>query len=626
MARKNVLTGAKKKKALALAQARQLQEAKELCRQVCTTDPVDAEAWFLLGAVHGLLGELNDAVACSRRATTLDPGHFQAHYNLATALKDLGRMEESVVAYRSALRGKPDYAEAWDGLGYVLMTTGHIDDAIAAYREVLRLQPRNIKALVNLGSGFHLCGRLEEAVSAYREALKLDPFSAVIEDGLSCVLSDQGFHEEAITGFRNVLTRAPGNATAHSNMLLTLHYLPAVEPDALLAEHKRWARMHTGSAAQFMEYGNIRDLERCLRVGYVSADFRAHSVAFFIEPILAQHDNAKVESICYSGVTTPDVVTNRLRSLTREWRDIRRMSDTELTEMIRRDRIDILVDLAGHTAGNRLKVFARRPAPVQVTYLGYPDTTGLEAINYRLTDMFADPQGNDARYTEKLIRLPGCFLCYKPPEDCPPVTPLPAQKRGFVTFGSFNNLSKINSDVIGLWTKLLQEVQGARLFIKNPSFTDKATRERYCGLFGQYGVSRDRIELQGRTATQTEHLALYARVDIALDTFPYNGTTTTCEALWMGVPVVTLAGHAHAGRVGVSLLTAAGLTELIASNKDDYVARAASLANDVNRLSGLREELRARLHASCLCDARGFTRKLEDAYRAMWRRWCSARI
>jgi predicted O-linked N-acetylglucosamine transferase (SPINDLY family) len=624
MARKNILTSAKKKKAVALVQARQLQQAKELYQQICKIDPVDAEAWFMLGTVHGLLGNLNDVVACCRRATSLEPGHSQAHYNLATAFRDLGRLEEAAVAYRQALHYKPDYVDAWDGLGFTLMSHGQLDDAIGAYREVLRYQPGSIKAHANLGASLQARGFLEEAIAAYREALRLDPANAGIQDSLGCALSEQGRCEEAMASHRHALAMAPNYSTAHSNLLLTMHYHPALKPDELFAEHVRWGRMHGKLFNRYAEYGHGKDVNRCLRVGYVSADFRAHSVAFFIEPVLANHNRAAIETVCYSGATNPDATTMRLRGMAAQWRDIGHLADEQVAETVRKDRIDILVDLAGHTPGNRLKVFARKPAPVQVTYLGYPDTTGLDTVDYRLTDVSADPVGTDKYCTEKLVRLPGSFLCYQPLSESPPVAPLPARGRGHVTFGSFNNLSKINPGVIDLWVKLLEAVPGARLFIKSPALTDTATRKRFHGLFEQRGVKNDRVELQGRTATQAEHLALYAYLDIALDPFPYNGATTTCEALWMGVPVIALAGDRHAGRVGVSILTQAGLTDLIAGSPDDYVRIAVELANNPARLSELRNSLRNRMAASPLCDAKAFTQAMEDAYRAMWREWCGA--
>lgn len=356
-------------------------------------------------------------------------------------------------------------------------------------------------------------------------------------------------------------------------------------------------------------------------MGYVSPDFHAHSVAYFIEPVLARHDPAAVETYCYAEVAQPDAFTEHMKTLAAHWRGTFGRSDDEVADMIRNDAIDILIDLAGHTAHNRLAVFARRPAPVQVTYLGYPNTAGLPQMDYRLTDAAADPPGQEVYYTESLVRLPQGFLCYAPPHESPAVGPLPAATGGCITFGSFNALPKMNNEVIALWARVLQSVPGARLILKNKSLQDAKTCERY----RQHFHPPERIELLGWLDDPADHLSIYHRVDIALDTFPYNGTTTTCEALWMGVPVITLAGERHAGRVGLSLLTQLGLTELIAKTPDEYVRLAVALAGNRERLAALRAGLRERMRRSPLCDAQSFTRDLEAAYREMWHKWCEGR-
>ena len=353
-----------------------------------------------------------------------------------------------------------------------------------------------------------------------------------------------------------------------------------------------------------------------------SPDFCTHSVAFFIDPILAHHDRRHIEVTCYADVAVPDTTTTRLRTLADSWRNTCRLTDAQVAEMVRADGIDILVDLAGHTADNRLLVFARKPAPVQVTYLGYPNTTGLQTVDYRLTDAWADAEELPNGYTEELVRLPHGFLRYAPPKEAPPVGRLPARETDYVTFGSFNNLPKVNPGVVARWSEILLAVPNSRLLLKTKSFNDEATQERYFGLFAQNGVGREHLDFIGHTPSSREHLALYNQVDIGLDPFPYNGTTTTCEALWMGVPVITLAGEVHAGRVGVSLLSSVGLTELIADTADQYISLAVELAGNVNRLSSLRANLRGRVAASPLCDGQTFTHALEAAYRSMWRRWC----
>jgi predicted O-linked N-acetylglucosamine transferase (SPINDLY family) len=346
-------------------------------------------------------------------------------------------------------------------------------------------------------------------------------------------------------------------------------------------------------------------------------------VGYFIEPVLAHHDHNRFEVFCYSNLQQEDNVSERLKSRANYWRRIIALSDEQATQKIRADQIDILIDLNGHTGSNRLLVFARKPAPVQVTWLGYPATTGLSTVDYRLTDGFADPVGmTEHLHSEKLIRLPECFSCYRPPADAPEVSGLPAREKGYVTFGSFNNQAKINREVMAVWAKILQAVPGARLTLKNAGLGSKIVQRKVRETFLGWGVEPDRIELLGHDPYESAHLERYRSIDIGLDPFPYNGATTTCEALWMGVPVVALAGQAHAGRVGVSQLSNLGLTELIGNTPEEYVAIATRWARDLERLSQLRAGLRARLAASPLTDAPRFTQNLEQAYRAMWQDWC----
>lgn len=623
MVKKNILTQSKKKKARELAQAGQFAEAGELYQQVCASDPVDGEAMFMLGVILGKLDKVDESITCLRTAATLRPEHALTHFNLGIALRGKGLLEEAVRAFRQVLRLEPLRAEVYDMLGATLssISNDRIDEVVSLYRERQKMIPRDALANAGLGSMLHIRGDLEEAIEYYRTALQLNPAFTSVYGGLAGALGEQGKLEESKEAYQLVLKHNPQDLKTRSNYLLNLHYFPGMTQESMFAEHKKWDQIHGRDLNNLPAYSNSRDANRKLRVGYVSSDFRAHSVAFFLEPILANHDKNAFEIICYSGVVRPDATTQRMRGLADKWRDIGELGDMGSASIIRADQVDILVDLAGHAGDGGLKIFTHKPAPVQLSYLGFPDTTGIAAMDYRLTDALADPEGQDIFYTEKLVRLPGGFLCYRPLPDSPPVAPLPALENGYITFGSFNNLSKINPDVVGLWVELLQTVPNARLFIKSPALTDLATRDHYYALFEAQGATRDRVELIGRTATQAEHLALYKRLDIALDTFPYNGTTTTCEALWMGVPVVTLAGKAHAGRVGVSLLSNVGLAELVGETPEQYLAIAANLAGDLQRLAALRSGLRERLANSPLCDEKSFTAKVEAAYREMWRAW-----
>jgi predicted O-linked N-acetylglucosamine transferase (SPINDLY family) len=370
-------------------------------------------------------------------------------------------------------------------------------------------------------------------------------------------------------------------------------------------------------------YANRREPGRRLKVGYVSPDFRQHSVAYFVDPLLKGHDQQAVEVFCYAEVARPDAVTARLRGYGGHWLVTVGLSDDDLTERIRTDGIDILVDLAGHTEKNRLGVFAHKPAPVQVTWLGYPNTTGRKSIDYRLVDAVTDPVGEaDAWASETLVRVEGGFLCYAGSRGAPEPTAPPCLMTDTVTFGSFNNPAKLSPATLDAWGSLLARLPQARLLLKGRPFADAATRALFLSRLGERGVAAERVELVAWMPSGAAHLGLYNRVDIALDPFPYNGTTTTCEALWMGVPVVTLRGDRHRGRVGASLLTQVGLKDWIASSMEEYLEIADTLAGDPDHLKYLRRTLRPRLAASPLCDGRAFARKIEAAYRTIWQHWC----
>lgn len=609
-------------KAQMLAQAGKSAEALALLDKVCRKDKRNADANFLKGLILGKTGNLEGAAESLRRATTINPRHVLAYFNLGNVLTNLGEIKQAISAYSRALKLEPGKPEIINVLARSQVSIGHFKEAIGLYKRNLKLQPHNPDVNGNIASSYFLNGELENASKYYRLALEQQK-NASYYDGLGATLCQQGKYSEAIDAHHEALKLQPDNARFHSNLLLSMNYLPVEKQGNILQEHKAWEKMHQVNLEQTQKYKNIIDIDRRLRIAYVSPDLRAHSVAYFLEPLLENHNKEVVEIYCYACMPHHDETTDRLKNVADYWRDISGLNDRQAITMIAQDKIDILIDLSGHTARNRLAVFSAKPAPVQVTWLGYPATTGLEAIDYRITDELADPAGNEIFCTEKLIHLPGCFLCYKPPANSPPVTPCPFEENGFVTFGSFNNLAKINEDVIKLWSELMNAVQDSRLLIKNPSLTDSATAQRYFALFTKYGVSSDRVELMGLAPTMEDHLNTYRLVDIALDTFPYNGTTTTCEALHMGVPVITLSGELHANCVGESLLTTLGQEELVAKTTEEYVAIAKDLAENSVRVSDYRNTLRTCMHNSSLCDGQAFAHKMEQAYRVMWREYCS---
>ena len=451
--------------------------------------------------------------------------------------------------------------------------------------------------------------------------MAIKPDFAEAYNNLGDVLNLQGKLDEAVANFQQALRIKPDYATAHGNLAFSLNYHSNIEPAAIFAEHRRWGEVHGRFSETPLTYRNLPDPNRRLRIGYVSPDFRRHSAAFFSEHLLTHHDRDHFEIMCYAEVAIPDATTERLHALSDGWWSTCGMTDAQVADLVHTDEIDILVDLAGHTANNRLLVFARKPAPVQVAH-AYATTTGITAIDYRLTDRWAEPPEHTDLYTEELVHLPDGFLCYAPPQEAPPVGPLPARETDYITFGSFNNLPKINPQVVALWAKILLATPKARLILKSKPLSDPGTRERYFSLFDANGISRERVSLISYAPSLKEHLGLYNQVDIGLDPFPYNGQVTTFEALWMGVPVVTLAGRVYVGRTGISFLSRLGLTELIADTPQRYVEIAVQLADNLERLSSLRASLRGQMAGSPLCDGQTFTRGLEDAYRRMWHRWC----
>jgi predicted O-linked N-acetylglucosamine transferase (SPINDLY family) len=581
----------------------------------------DAEAHQLHGLCLFRLGDAAGAVAAYQRSLAIAPDLAAALNGLGVALQALGDLGAASEALRAAARRRPEDSDILTNLGSVLVARGEVDEGIALLRKSTGLDPTDATAFSNLGHALFLIGHLGEAVAACEAAVRLQPGYVDAYSNLGTALANKGPLADARAAFQRALALDPEHGVSSFNLLYLGNYDPDMSSAALAELHRGLGRRLESVAP--LRHDNDRDPGRKLRVGYVSPDFRQHSVAYFVEPLLAAHDPDAVEVTCYAAVKKRDDVTERLQSHAGAWRNILGMSDAAAADCIRADRIDILVDLAGHTAGNRLGIFARKPAPVQATYIGYPNTTGLTRMDYRLTDAQADPPGDhDSLYSEQLYRLPRCFLAYRPPPEAPPVAARSGWAAGYVTFGSFNALTKVNARTVAAWAAILHAVPSARLILKNASLVDLATQACYRDLFASHGIAAARVDLVAYVPDKGGHLGLYNRIDIALDTFPYNGTTTTCEALWMGVPVVTWRGECHAGRVGASLLAAVGLDELVAPSLEAYVALARYLAADFARLAAISRSLRGRLEASPLLDARSLARAVEAAYREMWQRWC----
>ena len=562
------------------------RDAIESIQKAIELAPASAAYYNNLGAAQRELNLFDDAIASFQRAADLDANYVEARFNLGNVLQAARRLDEAVAAYRTVLAMQPQHVHALSNLGAVFQTQSDLARATECYQRVLAIDDKNADSWHNLGLCLDAQDRLTEAEESFRRALACRPAFADAYNSLGSALRIQGRNDDARDCFEQALELAPDHRLAQSNALMVLDYAADVSPQEIFEHRCRWGDAVAGQFPPQTAHTNRVDADRPLRIGYISPDFRQHAVASFIEPILSHHGDEFV-TICYADVPNPDSVTARLQALVGTWRNIVGRTDEQVARQIVEDGIDILVDLAGHTAGNRLRVFARKPAPVQVTYLGDSTTTGLAAMDYRISDVWADPWYVANVCRETLIRLPGGFLCFRPSEAAPAVASLPAADKGYITFGSFNSLAKVTPDMLRVWAELLRRVPGSRLVLKNGALRDTAIRQRIEQQFVQLGVPAERVELLGHVESAAEHFALYNRIDIGLDTFPYGGTTTTCEALWMGVPVVTLAGATHVSRVGASLLSQIGLDDMVARNAGRYLQIAADLAGDPQRLAAL---------------------------------------
>jgi predicted O-linked N-acetylglucosamine transferase (SPINDLY family) len=583
-------------------------------------NPDFAEAHTNLGNALHDKGQLDEAIACYERVVQLRPASAEAYTNLGGALRERSKLDEATACYRKALELQQADAEAHNQLGVVLTQQGRSPEAVPCFRRAVDLRPDDPGYHTNLGVALGKQGQLNDALACYRRALHLKPDFVDAHVNLGGTLARGGELEEGLASLREAIRLKPDYASAHSNLCYTLHFSPRHDAQAIYEEHRRWNERHAEPLAVTLRpHANDRSPDRPLRIGYVSPDFARHPVGQFLLPLLEAHDHKRFVIFCYALVNAPDSMTQRCRGQADNWRDVVHFGDQQLADMIRADRIDLLVDLSLHSAGNRLLVFARKPAPVQVSYLGYCSTTGLAAMDYRLTDPYLDPPDQDEPYSERSVRLPETYWCYRPLSETPPVSPLPAAREGQITFGCLNNFAKVTVPTLAAWSRILQALPGARLLLHAHAGSH---RERVRELFVQECISGDRVVFSDR-APLVEYYRLYERMDVALDPFPFGGGTTTCDALWMGVPVVSLAGQTAVGRAGLSILSNVGLSELVAHDPEQYVRLAVSLAQDLPRLSQLRGSLRERLQASPLMDAPRFARHIETAYRFMWQRWCA---
>lgn len=598
------------------------RRALELTSELPETLLHQAQAFYNVGASKFRESAHLEAIEYFQLALKNNPSYARAHTSMGLALQHLGRFDEALPFLERAIQLEPSQHEAHTSLGNLLLDLHKIQAAIQSYEKAIALQPANAGGFNNLGVALQQSAQFTAAIHAYQQALRINPNHEKAHNNLGHLLHECGRIDEALTCYRQAIRIKPNYQEAHSNLLFSLHHHPALEDVSIFQEHCAWANRHEIHVTNAPSARLSTDPARRLRIGYVSPDFSRHVNARLLEVFLSRHNREEFEVFSYSTAPRTDEVTSHLRSLSDHWRDLRDHGDSRAAQLIGDDQIDILVDLAGHTAFNRLSLFSHQPAAVQVSFLGYVATTGMKSIAYRLTDDFGDPHGlTEAFYTEQLIRLPGSVICYQAPKTTPNVTPLPALERGFVTFGCFNNLAKINDPLLEVWSRILQNVPNSRLLIKAKPVDDTEIRGQLLARFKKHGIGGERLDIRGWVTGN--HLLSYHEVDLGLDPFPFNGGATSFESLWMGVPFISLTGHNFVSRMGVRHLSCVGLADFIADDVENYISLAIEKAQKMQNLSSLRRELRARLLSSPLMDGPNFVGNLERAYRSMWEKWCA---
>ncbi|MBF0225549.1 MAG: tetratricopeptide repeat protein [Desulfobacterales bacterium] len=587
-------------------------------KKVISIMPEYADAYNNLGTVYDHIEMFDDALMCYKKATELNTDYDQAFYNIGFLFQKIGNLDDAIFYYKKSIELNPNFIAAYNNLGQSYNYKENFDEAIKCYKKAISLKPDCAEVFLNMGNTLKQKLKFSKAIACYKKAIKIRPNYAEAYINLGNIYKEIGMIKESIDFYRQSLKINPSIYQAGNNILFAMMNEFYTEEE-IYKESTQWWKHNSKDQPKTFKLKNTIEPFKKLKIGYVSPDFCRHSVSFFFLSLMSAHNKKDFEIFCYSNTKKTDEITEQIKSLSDHFKSIVGISDDSASNMIYEDKIDILVDLTGHSAGNRLLIFTQKPAPLQVTWLGYPGTTGIPLIDFRFTDNIADPKGDADKYhSEKLIRLPKTFLSYLPLKQFPEISTPPVLLSNSITFGSFNNIAKLNLKVIETWAEILKKVPNSKLIIKNKPLADKYAQNYFLKLFSKHQIDNSRINLLPGNPSIFEHMAMYNKIDICLDPFPYNGTTTTCEALWMGVPVITLRGNRHSARVGASLLTSIGLTDLIADSIPEYISKSIELSYNIGMLKNLRASIRNKMQSSPLCNSELFAKCVEVEYRKMW--------
>ena len=541
------------------------------------------------------------------------PNHADSNFFLGLLAFNQNLYQQSEILIRKAVTLCPSEIRYLMGFGILCLHIGKFQEAADTFSKAVKLEPHDVEPLYNLGTALQKLARFKEAEECFTKALSLKPNHLGVLNNMGNVQLGLCEIERANDYFLDAFKQNTGNLNVLSNTLLNYNYFANLSPTEIFKKHKEAAIYFPDKQN---ELAPVKKKNKKIRIAYLSADFKTHSVAYFLLPLLKNHDRKTFEVFCFYNGDKVDTTTKEFQSLSDHFQGIRSLNDKDLRDLVIESEIDILIDLSGHTANNRLAVFANRAAPIQITWLGYPHSTGIPEMDIRIVDNISDPSPDSEPFnTEKLVRLPHGFLCYEGNNEIPYTKQPPCIDNGFITFGSFNNLAKVNKNVIKAWSDILLTIPNSKIIIKSKQLSEASVHQLYLSYFESFGVSSDRVTMLAMLPSTADHLSIYNQIDIALDTFPYNGTTTTCEAMWMGVPTTTFIGDRHSARVGASIMTHSGFDELISNDQEAFVSDTIALANQPERLKSLRNDMRIRMQNSDLCNAHQFAQEIEHEFK-----------